>query len=196
MNPPSSPWARATLPGRCAAALATLALIAIGSPKAMAATPDPAAATASPKDAKEAAEIVLIGKTLDLLHASAAKADGKTYFSLYAPGAVFMGTDVSERWTIEQFQAYAGPLFAQGTGWVYTVRQREVTIAPVACKCVAWFDEVLDSQKYGTSRGTGALVRGTAGWKITQYALTFPMPNDLAADFTQRIREYEKSGRK
>ena len=171
-----------------AAARLALASIATGASFVMAATPAPL----PPIVTDDAAEVTQISKTLDLLHASAAKADGTTYFSLYTPDAVFMGTDVAERWPIEQFRAYASPIFAKGTGWTYTVRHREVTIAPITCKCVAWFDEVLDSEKYGTSRGTGVLTKTPAGWKISQYALTFPLPNDLAGDITQRIREYEK----
>ena len=51
---------------------------------------------------------------------------------------------------------------------------------------------MLDSQSYGTSRGTGVLVLDEDGaWKIAQYALTFPMPNDLATELTGRIRGFE-----
>jgi hypothetical protein len=56
---------------------------------------------------------------------------------------------------------------------------------------VAYFDEILESKSYGTSRGTGVLVKTRAGWKIAQYALTFPIPNDLAKDTTDRIKAYE-----
>ena len=55
----------------------------------------------------------------------------------------------------------------------------------------SWFDELLDSEKYGTSRGTGILIRTDAGWKISQYHLTFPLPNDLADGITQQIQVFE-----
>lgn len=133
-----------------------------------------------------------IGHTLDALHAAAAAADGERYFALFAPDAVFIGTDATERWTVEQFRRYALPLFARGTGWVYRPRERRITLAGLPCNCIAWFDELLDSQSYGTSRGTGVLVRDEDGeWKIVQYALTFTMPNDLAEELTGRIREFE-----
>src|SRR3712207_6580668 len=112
--------------------------------------------------------------TLDALHAAAARADGEAYFALFTPDAVFIGTDVTERWSLPAFKAYAQPVFGQGRGWTYTPRTRTVTLAPVACRCVAWFDEVLDGASYGTSRGTGVLLRGPGGWKVAQYALTFP----------------------
>ena len=133
--------------------------------------------------------------TLDALHAAASRADGEAYFRLFTPDAVFLGTDVSERWTLPQFRAYAAPVFAQGRGWTYRPRSRTVTLAPGECRCIAWFDEVLDSESYGTSRGTGVLVRGEGGWKVAQYALTFPIPNDLAKEMTARIRTHEAAQR-
>jgi len=137
-----------------------------------------------------------IGHTLDALHAAAAAADGERYFALFAPDAVFIGTDAAERWTVEQFRGYALPLFARGTGWVYRPRERRITLAGLPCACIAWFDELLDSQNYGTSRGTGVLVRDEDGeWKIAQYALTFPIPNDLAEELTGRIRDFERVGK-
>ena len=132
-----------------------------------------------------------IAAVLDQLHLAAAKADGPAYFALYTPDAVFLGTDVTERWTMPQFRAYAQPYFDKGQGWTYAARARQVTIAPVDCRCVAWFDEVLDSQSYGTARGTGTLVRTADGWKVTQYALTFPIPNDIADEVIARIKAFE-----
>ena len=132
-----------------------------------------------------------IAAVLDKLHLAAAKADGPAYFALYTPDAVFLGTDVTERWTIPAFRAYAQPYFDKGQGWTYAARARQVTIAPVDCRCVAWFDEVLDSQSYGTARGTGTLFRTADGWKVTQYALTFPIPNDVADEVIARIKAFE-----
>jgi hypothetical protein len=111
------------------------------------------AAPIAKADPADDAKIAAISQTLDLLHAAAAKADGKTYFDLFAPDAVFIGTDASERWTMDQFRAYALPLFAQGKGWTYKPRLRHVTVARVPCSCIAWFDEISDSASYGTSPG-------------------------------------------
>jgi ketosteroid isomerase-like protein len=135
------------------------------------------------------------GAVLDALHAAAAKADAKTYFALYTPDAVFIGTDVSERWTLPEFRAYAAKPFAEGRGWTYVKRERHVRLAPGDCRCVAWFDEVLDSKSYGTARGTGVLVKGEGGWKVAQYALTFPIPNDLADRMTAEIKAFEAKAR-
>lgn len=140
-------------------------------------------------------EEAAVDKVLDSFHAAAARADFKGYFSLFAPEGVFIGTDASERWTVPQFEAYAKPLFATGRGWVYTPLTRRVTIIHAPCRCVAWFDEILDSQSYGTARGTGVLIRTPGGWKIAQYALTFPIPNDLAKGMTGQIKAYEAAKR-
>ena len=132
-----------------------------------------------------------IAAVLDRLHAAASKADGPAYFALFKPDAVFLGTDVTERWTIPAFRAYAQPWFDKGQGWTYAARERQVTIAPVDCRCVAWFDEVLDSQSYGTARGTGTLLLTPQGWRVSQYALTFPIPNDVADEVIARIKAFE-----
>ncbi|MDO9222943.1 MAG: nuclear transport factor 2 family protein [Caulobacter sp.] len=132
-----------------------------------------------------------IAAVLDALHAAAAKADGPAYFALYTPDAVYIGTDASERWSLAEFRGYAMPYFNKGQGWTYVPRERHITLAPIACRCVAWFDELLDSQSYGTSRGTGTLVLTPQGWKVSQYALTFPIPNDLAKDMTTSIKAFE-----
>jgi ketosteroid isomerase-like protein len=130
---------------------------------------------------------------LDSFHAAAARADGRAYFNLFAKDGVFIGTDASERWTVDQFKAYAEPYFSQGKGWVYTPREGARHITLNAAGDIAWFDELLDSASYGTSRGTGVLVREKGEWKIAQYALTFPIPNDLAKELTAQIKAHERT---
>jgi hypothetical protein len=135
-----------------------------------------------------------ISAMLDSFHAAASKADGNAYFALFAPDAVFIGTDASERWPVAAFRDYALPLFAKGKGWTYIPRAgtRHITLGQIPCGCVAWFDELLDNAGYGTSRGTGMVTLTPAGWKIEQYALTFPIPNHLAKDMTGKIKAFEK----
>jgi len=143
----------------------------------------------APGEAADTAEEAAAAAVLDTLHRSAAAADGPVYFDLFTQDATYIGTDVTERWTIAEFRAYAEPYFARGRGWTYTPRSRSLTLAPLDCRCVVWFDEALDSASYGTSRGTGVLVRGEDGrWRVALYALTFPIPNALARDITARIR--------
>jgi hypothetical protein len=135
----------------------------------------------NPKELEAAA-----AKVLDELHAQASAADEERYFALFAKDGVFLGTDATERWTVEQFRAYAHPVFSQGKGWTYTVKTRNLAVDPSGAW--AWFDELLENAKLGTCRGTGALRREAGGWKIVQYDLTIPIPNDLAEDFAARIK--------
>lgn len=134
---------------------------------------------------------VEVGAVLDHLHAAASASDGEAYFALFTPEARFIGTDVAERWTVAEFKAYAMPYFNQGKGWTYTPRTRSVTITTDPCACQAWFDEVLDSQSYGTARGSGVLTRTADGWKVAQYVLSFPVPNDIAGEVTDQIKAFE-----
>ena len=134
-------------------------------------------------------ETQLVNKVLDEFHVAASKADGATYFSLFAPEGVFIGTDAGERWTVSQFRLYAEPHFKKGKGWTYKSKVRHVDFAPGSD--VAWIDEILDSKSYGTSRGTGVLRKIKGDWRISQYHLTFPIPNALADKFTKEIRNVE-----
>ncbi len=132
-----------------------------------------------------------ISAVLDQLHDAASKADWPRYFALYTDDGVFLGTDAGERWDKPTFKAYA----AQSNGWTYTMTERNIDLTPDGDH--AWFDELLVNAKYGTSRGTGILIRTPSGWKIAQYHLVFPIPNDLAEGITQQIQTFEarqKSG--
>ena len=131
-----------------------------------------------------------VDRTLSSFHTAAADADGELYFSLLADDAIYIGTDASERWTSQEFKAFAEPYFSEGRGWTYTATERHISIAPGGE--VAWFDEMLWNESYGTCRGTGVLVLTEDGWQIAQYHLTFPIPNELSREITARIKEHEQ----
>lgn len=117
------------------------------------------------------------------------EADTETYFDLFDPEAIYLGTDAEERWTKEEFRAYAEPYFSQGRGWTYRPIERHLFVLGDAG--VAWFDERLENDAYGETRGSGVLVRRgppPAPWRILQYNLSFPVPNELARDLVERIR--------
>ncbi len=129
-----------------------------------------------------------VAATLDDFHAAASKADFNAYFALFAADGVFLGTDASERWTVEQFKAYCKPIFDKGKGWTYTAihGKRFITIADDGR--TAWFDELLSNEKYGTCRGSGVLRRVGDDWRIAQYNLSFMIPNDAANDVVTLIK--------
>ena len=127
-----------------------------------------------------------VAQVLDALHDAAAKADGSRYFGLFDRTAVYIGTDAGERWTLKEFRAFAEPHFSKGRGWTYVPTSRHVSIAPD--RATAWFDEILENEKYGTTRGTGVLLKRDDEWKIVQYHLTIPVPNELAEEVVKMIR--------
>ena len=132
-----------------------------------------------------------VTSVLDAWHHAAATADEEKYFAFFTPDAVFLGTDATERWTRDQFRKWAHPYFAKGKAWSFRATARWISFAPD--QSVAWFDEALDTPNLGPCRGSGVLVSTPAGWKIAQYNLSIPIPNDLADDFKKRIEEYEKT---
>ncbi|HEV2063266.1 MAG TPA: nuclear transport factor 2 family protein [Thermoanaerobaculia bacterium] len=135
-----------------------------------------------------------VAAVLDDWHAAAAGAQEERYFAHFAAGAVFLGTDATERWTLEEFRRYAHPHFAKGKAWSFKAVERHVAFS--ADGAVAWFDEKLDTPNLGPSRGSGVLVREKGAWKIAQYNLTIPIPNDLMTEVKERIEQYEKGRRK
>ena len=132
---------------------------------------------------KEQAEV---SQRLDLLHEMASKGDFDAYFGLYDETAIFIGTDATERWTLNEFQDYTRPVFAQGRGWTYLSTARNVYVSRDGD--MAWFDEMLENEKLGVTRGTGTLIKKDGEWKIVQYHLTIPVPNQLAREFVALIR--------
>ncbi|MEM6559071.1 MAG: nuclear transport factor 2 family protein [Myxococcota bacterium] len=121
---------------------------------------------------------------LDDFHKAAAQADEERYFSHFAEDAVFLGTDPDERWSVKAFRAYAHKHFSRGKGWTYAPSERSIVLGLDGR--VAWFHEVVTHETYGRCRGTGTLIRERGVWKIAQYSLSLPLPNDrfkaIAAD--------------
>jgi ketosteroid isomerase-like protein len=115
-----------------------------------------------------------VGQVLDDWHAAAASANEERYFAHFAPRGVFLGTDATERWEVPAFRAYAHPHFAKGKAWAFRAHDRHIELEGN----VAYFDEALDTPNLGPARGTGVLVRQKREWKIAQYNLSVPIPNE------------------
>lgn len=135
-----------------------------------------------------------ISTVLDDWHAAAAAADETRYFGHFEPGGVFLGTDATERWSVEEFRRYAHPYFAQGKAWSFRLVERHVVFSPDGS--VAWFDEKLETPNLGPARGSGVLVKTPADWKIAQYNLSVPIPNSLMKEFKERIERSSREARK
>ena len=129
---------------------------------------------------------VAVEAVLDDFHDAASKADGRRYFAHFTEDAVFLGTDASERWTYQEFRLYAEKQFSMGKGWTYMPQTRNVAVSPHGD--IAWFDEILENAKYGVCRGTGVLHRVGGVWKVVQYNLTVPIPNNLLGKVVEMIQ--------
>jgi hypothetical protein len=145
-----------------------------------------AAVLSSPADGSAGA----VSAVLDDWHAAAAAADEARYFGHFAAAAVFLGTDGTERWTLEEFRRFAHPYFAKGKAWSFRASDRHVSFSPDGS--VAWFDEALATPNLGPCRGSGVLLRQGGAWKIAQYNLSVPIPNDLMDEVKARIERWEK----
>jgi hypothetical protein len=117
-----------------------------------------------------------IARELDDFHDAAANAKEARYFAHLHPSAIFLGTDATERWTVQQFRAYAHPHFAKGKAWAFRSTRRAIQLH--ASGKLAWFDEDLGTQNLGPARGSGVLVLEDGRWLITQYNLTLTIPNE------------------
>jgi uncharacterized protein (TIGR02246 family) len=162
----------------------TLALLCL---TLVAATPD---AGTSDAGTPTASPTTAVNAVLDDWHRAAAQADEARYFGHFTPDAVFLGTDATERWTRDEFRAWARPHFAKGKAWSFTSVSRHVSFSKDGA--VAWFDEALSTPNMGPARGSGVLVRDGATWKLAQYNLTVPIPNELLKDFKERIEAHGK----
>ena len=125
---------------------------------------------------------------LDNLHLYASQANGTAYFDLFADDAVFFGTDISERWPKVEFSKYATDRMSSGTGWTYFMKERNLYFSND--DKTAWFDEILTNKSYGEFRGTGVLKMVGSQWKIVQYNLLLPIPNNLMKKYAFEIKTF------
>ena len=130
-----------------------------------------------------------VAVALDAFHEAASRADPAAYFALMTDNVVFLGTDGSERWQGEAFRRFVSEHFTQGRGWTYTPTERHIDVAGGGRW--ALFDELLQHERLGQCRGSGVLVRETDGWKIAQYNLSVPVPNEIVLDVARQIRDLE-----
>ena len=129
-----------------------------------------------------------VNRELDGLHDDAATGDDSKYLAHFDQAAVYLGTDATERWDFADFAEFVHGHFqpkmaSDGTatsGWKYRSLRRAVTLS--ADGNVAWFDEDLLGAAAGPTRGSGVLVRKDGRFRIVQYVLSVPIPNQHFAE--------------
>ncbi|RAJ11600.1 SnoaL-like protein [Arenibacter echinorum] len=120
-----------------------------------------------------------VDNILDSWHRAAGSADFDAYFNLMTSDAVFIGTDASENWKIDEFKAYAKPHFDKGKAWNFKAVERNVYVNEEGD--YAWFDELLDTQMK-LCRGSGVLRKESGEWKIAHYVLSIVIPNENVSE--------------
>lgn len=116
-----------------------------------------------------------INKVLDSWHLNAANTNFEAYFGAMTAHSVFVGTDASEVWNIDQFKAFSKPYFDKGSAWSFTAVDRNIYLDSDGK--IAWFDELLDTWM-GVCRGSGVLKKNNNVWEIEHYVLSLTVPND------------------
>ena len=129
-----------------------------------------------------------ISDVIDHWHQAAAEANFKNYFHLMTKDPVFIGTDATENWQIEEFKAYAKPHFEKGKAWDFTSVQRNIYLANT--KGSAWFDELLDTHM-GICRGSGVMQYIDGNWKIAHYVLSIEIPNENIEEITKIKKDFD-----
>lgn len=127
--------------------------------------------------------LVTINSTLDQWHQMAAKGD-ENYFNTFTPDGIFLGTDASERWSVDEFKKYAKPSFDKNIGWEFKPFDRQVFF--YEDNRLAWFEEKLETWM-GPCRGSGVMVKTDGGWKLKQYNLAILVPNDKINDYLKLL---------
>jgi len=120
-----------------------------------------------------------IKQTIDSIltqwHKAAADANYETYMGTMDPNSIFIGTDATEYWTKEQFEAFSKPYFDEGNAWDFKLLKRNIFISK--SNDIVWFDETLNTWM-GTCIGSGVFEKNNDQWKMKHYTLSIAAPND------------------
>jgi hypothetical protein len=129
---------------------------------------------------------IQINTFLNDWHAAAARADMQAYFDKIDEEGVYIGTDATEHWTKKAFYDWSKPYFDKGKAWSFNAIERNIAFSKD--HSLAWFDEKLEAS-YGMLRGSGVLKLRNGEWKIMQYVLSLPVPNEKFKEILGVISE-------
>jgi hypothetical protein len=127
-----------------------------------------------------------VNQLLDDWHNAAAVADLDAYFKKMSNDAIYLGTDISEKWNKNEFYNFCKPYFDKGKAWVFLPSKRTIYISQDFQ--VAWFEESLDTWM-GSCRGSGVLLYENNEWKIVHYNLAVAVSNEIIKDYIKLLEE-------
>ena len=126
--------------------------------------------------------ISLLNQKIDNWHNAASKANFDDYFNFISNDGIFIGTDLSERWTKTEFSNFSKPYFEKGKAWSFSSKERSIRLNKI--KTIAWFDEVLETWM-GDCRSTGVLSINNEQWQLEHYQLSVTIDNELMPQFLE-----------
>lgn len=113
-------------------------------------------------------------------HIAAAEANYENYFGAMDSISIFIGTDYTENWTKEEFEAFSKPYFDRGRAWSFSAIDRNIYHNEKGT--FLWFDELLQTWM-GVCRGSGVIENKNGIMKIKHYVLSVTVPNDTVNAF-------------
>ena len=131
-----------------------------------------------------------IDSSLDKWHKAAAQANFDNYFGLMTDDAIFIGTDPTENWKLQEFKTFARPYFESGKAWDFEAVERNIYVSEHLR--TAWFDELLDTHM-GICRGSGVMVKENGKWKVQHYVLSIAIPNENVDEITLIKKEFDEA---
>ena len=124
---------------------------------------------------------------IDNWHKAATEANSKIFFGSMSTNSIYIGTDASERWTMEEFRSFAQPYFDRGKAWNFVPFDRSIQ----HYENTIWFSELLHTWM-GVCRGSGIIINEKGSLKIAQYHLSVTVPNDIIQDFIDLVENSSK----
>ncbi len=122
---------------------------------------------------------------LNDVHAARLEVDGERFLGHFAPLAILLGTDRSERLTMAMNRAFVRLYWARKRGPTVTPIEQRVYLSPD--ENLAWFEERVEREQIGQVRDTGVLRKIDGRWKFVHYNLVILIPKEMAEKLARRI---------
>jgi len=129
-----------------------------------------------------------VARFIDEWHDDAAHAR-LSYFDKMAKEGVYIGTDKSERWTRDEFKAWAKRFFERPSAWAFKSFNRHINFSED--HRWIWFDEQLHTQM-GICQATGVIQQTARGLEIMHYQLSLTVPNELTDYLAAGVKKLDE----
>ncbi len=129
---------------------------------------------------------------LNDVHRARFEVDGERFLGHFAPDAILLGTDRSERLTMARNRAFVRLYWARDQGPTSTPIEQHVYLSPDGN--LAWFEELVDREHVGQVRTTGVIAEIDGTWKFVHYNLVILVAQEMAEELAARIEAFYAPG--